>query len=168
MLTAGVKLGDMLRHRDLLSQHAPLCVPEICSVLYSCLCLPQLQPPHPTLSCNVCVTECFCASSQGLARHDAVDPIAATRGERHQHYHRWLCGAWRIHQRRNYPQLSPWWRWRWCHLRDCRVCACVGGRGGDREHSHHRHCFGLCSRSSLFGIYFRRGAALLLSLYLGL
>lgn len=40
--------------------------------------------------------------------------------------------------------------------------------GGDREHSHHRHCFGLCSHSSLFGIYFRRGAALLLSLYLGL
>lgn len=41
---------------------------------------------------------------------------------------------------------------------------------GVREHSRQRCCqqLGLCSHSFLFGICFKRGAALLLSLYLGL
>ncbi len=56
-------------------------------------------------------------SSQGLTGHDAVDQITETRGERHQHYHSWLCGARRIHQRRHHPQLSPGRRRRWRHLR---------------------------------------------------
>lgn len=40
----------------------------------------------------LCVKPAFflpsrCLSPQGLARHDAVDPVAAARGERHQHHH---------------------------------------------------------------------------------
>lgn len=100
---------------------------------------------------------------QSLTGHDAVDPIAAARRERHQHHHSRLCGARRIHQRRHHPQLSPGRRRGRRHLRSCRR------RSHDEERSRHRRrCFGLCSHSSLFGVYFTRGAALLLSLYLWL
>lgn len=81
------------------------------------LCIFCNFTPHPP---KMCLCVCFCASSQGLTRHDAVDQITATGGERHQHYHSWLCGARRIHQRRHHPQLSPGRRWRRRHLRACR------------------------------------------------
>ena len=155
----------MLRHWDLLLQ--PTALPHESSLFF------LFPPPSfvtflaPTLPWRVCVFFFFfflCVSSQGLTGYDAVDQIAATRGERHQHYHSWLCGARRVHQRRHHPQLSPrrWWRRR--HLR-----ALGGGAGGVGEHSRHRRrWFGLRSHSFLFGIYFKRGAARLLSLYLGL
>lgn len=163
MLTAGVRLGDMLRHRDLLSQHAPLCVPQMCSVLYSCLCLLQLQPPasHPTPSTNVCLGVFFC-----------VFPGP---------YQAWCSGSDHSDQGRaasTLSQLTLWslenssapWLPSTITLMTMKMMPPerLQRVGGDREHSHHRHCFGLCSHSSLFGIYFRRGAALLLSLYLGL
>lgn len=88
--------------------------------LFFCPALPllwlfRLLAPPP-LVCLLCV------SSQGLTRHDAVDQITETGGKWHQHYHSWLCGARRIHQRCHYPQLSPGWWWWWCHLRACRGC----------------------------------------------
>lgn len=101
--------------------------------------------------------------SQGLARHDAVDPIAAARRERHQHHNGWLCGAGRVHQRRHQPQLSPGWWWRRRHLRRCGV----GGASGEQSPPDEGQCFSVCSHSSVFSVYFRRKTAMLLSFYLG-
>lgn len=76
----------------------------------------------PLILLNTAACMCVCVfplfPSQGVTRHDALDQITATRRERHQHHHSWLCGAGRIHQCRHHAQLSHGWRrWRWCHLR---------------------------------------------------
>ena len=119
----------MLRHRDLLLQ--PTALRHESSLFFLFLSLSFVTFMAPTLPWRVCLCLCvfcfffFCASSQGLTGHDAVDQIAATRRERHQHYHSWLCGARRVHQRRHHPQLSPRRRWRRRHLRTLGG----GGRG---------------------------------------
>lgn len=163
MLTAGVRLGDMLRHRDLLTQHAPLCVPQICSVLYLCLCLLQLQPPasHPTppLTCvSLCVFVCLPRALPGMMQwirsqrpgESGINIITADFVELGE----FISAVITLNYHLDDDEDDATWE--------------TAGCGGWQRAQSPPPSFGLCSQSSLFGIYFRRGAALLLSLYLGL